>query len=132
MADINYRMKSKHAAIEYERYFCQSSHQWRYRTGRKGNVTREEMESRVLPQAQHIIGKFGGVINLMMAVQACYPEKKDHWTRTAIYRWLYPVEVGGLGGSVPRGAEKKLLKAARYAGILLTLEDFAIRDYKIR
>lgn len=75
-----------------------------------------------LSQAYRIIHKFGGVKKLSAAL--AYIDKPRHWS--TIYKWMYPKKVGGGGGTgglIPTAAWPDVLKAAKYDGVLITIED---------
>lgn len=88
--------------------------------GMRGRKTEEQRRALVYPQAENIIKKFGGARELAKVLKDM---GGDYWNPSSIYRWTYPVEVGGTGGEIPTHAMKTVIKAARYAGILITLED---------
>jgi hypothetical protein len=89
-----------------------------------GPRTPEEKMSYIYPQAEGIIRKFGGAGKLAKVLIAMNPEDPNfHWNRSSILRWTYPKAVGGTGGEIPTQALKTVVKAARFAGIVLTLED---------
>jgi hypothetical protein len=95
-----------------------------FRDGKDGPRSAEERLKLIYPQAEGIIKKFGGAGELSRIIKAICPDPKDHWNRSSIYRWTYPVESGGTGGEIPARAMKTIIKAARYAGIVLTPKDF--------
>lgn len=66
----------------------------------------------MLNNAKKIIQLFGGINPLATAIG------KDP---TTIYRWTYPKEKGGTGGTIPASSMKKVLLAAKQQG--LSLED---------
>jgi len=74
------------------------------------------------PQAVQVIFKFGNARKLADAIKECCPES-EHYNPATIYRWTYPKEAGGTGGVIPAPALKTVIKAARYAGVMLTPED---------
>jgi hypothetical protein len=43
---------------------------------------------------------------------------------STVYRWTYPLERGGTGGTVPAGRHQRLLSGARLRGIDLRPEHF--------
>jgi hypothetical protein len=98
--------------------------------GQAGPRSMEEKRRYTYPQAEGIIKKFGGAGELARIIQAINPDPQDHWHRSSIYRWTYPVEAGGTGGEIPARAIKTILKAARYAGIVLTADDFYPNIFK--
>ncbi|MDP3939778.1 MAG: hypothetical protein Q8R92_16800 [Deltaproteobacteria bacterium] len=73
-------------------------------------------------QAERIIAKFGGVRNLMRALQRLDPGK--HRDPVSIYRWTYSRERGGTGGLIPTAAIPDVMEAARLEGIFLSSDDF--------
>ena len=89
--------------------------------GRPGPRSREAQLLLVHPQAESVINKFGGARELARAIKALSPD--DHYNPSSIYRWMYPKSAGGTGGEIPGPALKLIIKAARFAGILLTPED---------
>lgn len=72
-------------------------------------------------QAEAILARFGGPMNLYRIIKEIEPE--NAWSHTSIYRWKYPRSKGGTGGVIPSSAFKLLWKAARFHGIILTVED---------
>ena len=68
----------------------------------------------VTSQADRVISKFGGAYQTAAAIG---------YRPSTVYRWNYTIERGGSNGSVPTGAMKKLLAAARVHGIFLTGDD---------
>jgi hypothetical protein len=98
--------------------------------GKSGPRSREVKDSLIHPQAETVVHKFGGARELARAIQAAFPDPKDHYNPSSIYRWMYPLSVGGTGGEIPAGALKKVIKAARYAGILLTPEDLFPQKFR--
>ncbi len=91
--------------------------------GKKGNISEAERRSRVETQARNIINKFGTAAELCRALKFANPDPKDHWNESSVYRWTYPREKGGSGGEIPPHALRAVLRAARYSGIVLTLDD---------
>ena len=67
-------------------------------------------------QAERIFDKFGGPRRVAAAT--------GH-DPSCVYRWNYSKENGGTGGIVPIEALRKVCKAARTEGILLTDEDLS-------
>lgn len=65
--------------------------------------------------ASHVITKCGGVEAVM---------KLTGRSRSAIHRWTYPAERGGLDGRVPFRAACELLQAAQEGRCDLAPEDF--------
>ena len=76
--------------------------------------------SKIKPQAQSLISKFGGPRELARTFKACSDDPNDHYSPSTIYRWLYPRENGGTGGEIPLPALKLILRCARLAGVMLT------------
>lgn len=77
----------------------------------------------VYPQAANIIAKFGGASELCRMVNMVLRPDEVPWAPSTIYRWTYPVEAQGTGGEIPTRKIKTVLRAARLAGILITIED---------
>jgi hypothetical protein len=77
----------------------------------------------IRPQAQVIVSKFGGPYELSRTLKACSSDPEDHYTPSAIYRWMYPRSKGGTGGEIPVHALHTLMKIARLAGVMLTTEE---------
>lgn len=90
------------------------------KTGRRSRAQRRALKFK---QAEVVIAKFGGARELCRVVKDMCPDPKDHWNPSSIYRWTYPVEFGGTDGEIPINAIKTIIRAARYAGILLKMED---------
>lgn len=92
-----------------------------------GALSAEEIQALKDSHAQRLIEKFGGIKELSKALNDAANLEgltKRRWSTNAIYRWVYPVEKGGLGGVVPHQALRLLGKAARLHGIYLTEKDF--------
>lgn len=87
---------------------------------RPGRRPKEIRDALIVPQAQTIIEKFGGVPNLVRALNAVRPQG---YNPSSVYRWNYPVNKKGTGGEIPTRALKDVVRAARMEGILLTSED---------
>lgn len=68
-----------------------------------------------LEPAKTILCKLGGA-----AIAADVTGK--HISR--VYRWMYPIERGGAGGSIPQRHIPKLLAYARQNNIALSADDF--------
>lgn len=96
--------------------------------GKPGPRTREAQQLLLHPQAETVINKFGGARELARAIKELFPE--DCYNPSSIYRWMYPVSAGGTGGEIPAPALKKVIKAARYMGILLTPEDLYPQKFR--
>lgn len=76
-------------------------------------------------QAERIIAKFGGVPALCEALAVTGHPRN----RSTIYKWLYRKSKsghGGTGGIIPLDAMAAVLEAAKYAGIELTDDDWAL------
>lgn len=69
-------------------------------------------------QASRIIAKFGGVRDLMRALEAVGRPRNA----ASIYKWTYPYP-RGTGGLIPLAAWSDIITAARHEGILLGPED---------
>ena len=65
--------------------------------------------------AGRIIEKCGGVSRTAELVG-----RSKSW----VYRWTYPKDKGGTGGSVPRSAQEALLDAARKGKVQISPADF--------
>jgi hypothetical protein len=75
-------------------------------------------------QAGRIISLFGTAYALCRAVNRILPEGEKKWHPSTVYRWAYPKEVNrGTGGEIPTRKIKTVLRAARYEGILITIDD---------
>jgi hypothetical protein len=81
-------------------------------------------EEIIVTQAERIIERFGGVRNLIDALENI-GIKRD---LTNIYRWTYSKEKGGTGGLVPTTALIDVIAAARKEGVFLTQEDLDPRS----
>ena len=90
---------------------------------RAGTRTAKEERDLIRPQAQSIILKFGGARELARTLRECSDDPKDHFTPSAIYRWMYPRSAGGRGGEIPLPALQVILRCARLAGVMLTTDD---------
>lgn len=116
------RLKTKYGSPQLETR--QTGAVIQYKGAGPGAPSLEEMRARVNPQAETVIRKFGNARELARVLKAAFPdEPRFHYDYSAIYRWMYPVEVGGTGGEIPTAALKAVLRAARFAGILLTPKD---------
>lgn len=91
--------------------------------GTRGHMSLEERRALLYPQAESIINKFGGARNLARTLKECSDNPEDHYNPSTIYRWMYPVEMGGTGGEIPVHALKTILRCARLAGIMLSTKD---------
>lgn len=72
-------------------------------------------------QAQRIIEKCGGGdagrgVAIVAEITGIH--------RSRIWRWTYPKERGGTGGTIPSNHQQEILVRARERGIDLTPEDF--------
>lgn len=65
--------------------------------------------------SERIIEKCGGVKETARLVGN---------TPSMVYRWTYSKEKGGTGGTVPRAAQEKLLKAAKDGKVDIDPSDF--------
>lgn len=92
-----------------------------FKIPRKKKETRyvRRVEKSVKSQAERIIDKFGGVKNLLYALERIGRPK--HPSR--LYRWTYPKERNGTSGVIPPEALADIISAARIDGIYLTPED---------
>lgn len=80
-----------------------------------------EHETTVVSQAERIIRKFGNPRDLARALEAVGHSINP----SSVYRWVYDKSTpSGTGGTIPTRLWPKIIEAARYAGILLTDEDF--------
>lgn len=96
-----------------------------YKVGATDKI-RSDAERRALvyPQADNIIDLFGGVPELLEAVNAILPPDEKKWARSTIYKWTYPKDQHhGTGGEIPVRKIKTILLAARHAGVLITIDD---------
>lgn len=91
-----------------------------YRGQKAGPKSVAEKRALIYPQAENVIRKFGGARELARVLKDM---GGDYWNPSTIYRWTYPIDAGGTGGEIPTRAIKTIVRAARYAGIMLTLED---------
>ena len=91
--------------------------------GGDGPRTPAQNHALIRPQAQSIIMKFGGARELARTLRECSDDPRDHFTPSAIYRWMYPREAGGRGGEIPLPALQTILRCARIAGVMLSPED---------
>ena len=97
------------------------------KAGRKF-VSDDELQLLDSGQAARVIAKFGGVPLLVAALANIgHP-----YSKTSIYRWLYPRgKNGGTGGIIPHTALLEVLEAARIEGIIITSEDLDPRRYPV-
>lgn len=79
----------------------------------------DKNELKIDTQASRIIAKFGGARRLA-SILASIGKPRDP---SSIYKWAYPKEKDGTGGLIPTSAWPDIISAARYDGVVLTLED---------
>lgn len=79
-------------------------------------------------QAERILLKFGGARRLAIVLKTM-GRPRDPAT---IYKWTYPRERGGTGGIVPTKVWTDIIDAARFDGIVLTMDDMDPRPKMIR
>lgn len=91
---------------------------------RQGMISDADLERSKQTQAQRVIHKFGGARALCRALNEVCGEDKRYYNPSSIYRWTYPRDKGGTGGTIPTRAMVYIFKAARLYGLLLTEEDF--------
>lgn len=77
-------------------------------------------------QARRLFDKFGGARQLAQALQNAGPEYARN--TTSVYRWDHPRTLRGSGGLIPTQAWPAIEKAARYAGVILTSDDYNQRS----
>lgn len=65
--------------------------------------------------AETVIAKCGGVARTAEITQR---------TQSAVYRWTYPKDRGGTGGTVPVDAQQLIMAAARAGVVDISAEDF--------
>lgn len=75
----------------------------------------------VSPQAQRIIGKFGGARALAEHITVATGHKISTPT---IYRWTYSKARGGTGGFIPNDWRRSITEIADLIGVDLTPEDW--------
>lgn len=68
----------------------------------------------VTTQADRVIAKFGSACKLAKLLKVC---------DSTVYRWTYPAANGGTDGMIPVKALRKVLAAAKRAGIVITAQD---------
>lgn len=95
----------------------------RVKGGGSGPKTAAAKMALLKPQAQFIIDKFGGARELARVLKEFSDNPEHHFAPSTIYRWMYPKDVGGQGGEIPARHIKLIIRAARFAGILLTDKD---------
>jgi len=96
----------------------------RYKGVGLGRFDDAKRRALVYPQADNIIDKFGGAYQLCRAVNYILPEGEKPWAPSTVYRWTYPKGFHyGTGGEIPVRKLKTILKAARYDGVVIVLED---------
>ncbi len=110
--------KAKYRHEVPETYYS-SSDGIRYKGTGPGRKTAAEKLSYIKPQAQNIIDKFGGARELARVLVAMSDDPNHHFSPSTIYRWMHPQSVGGSGGEIPSRHIKLILRAARFAGILI-------------
>lgn len=71
----------------------------------------------LMEPAKAIIEKAGGVETVAVITGR-------HISR--VYRWMYPKERGGTGGSIPHAEALKLIAHAKAEGLSLTAADFLV------
>lgn len=77
--------------------------------------------------AAKVILRFGGARRLCEAIRAV-DSRYSGLAPSTVYRWAYPRRVrGGQGGCIPPKMHGVVLKAARYAGVLLKPTDLFSR-----
>lgn len=77
-------------------------------------------EDQLSTQARRVIDKFGSCAKLCAALKQIGRGRDI----SSIYRWTAPYHLGGTDGIIPTSAWPDVLAAARYAGIVITPEDF--------
>jgi hypothetical protein len=77
--------------------------------------------TQVSPQAQRIIGKFGGAASMAEHIRNATGHKISTPT---IYRWTYSKARGGTGGFIPNDWRASITDIADLIGIELTPEDW--------
>lgn len=77
-------------------------------------------------QAGRVLLKFGGARRLAFVLKQL-GRPRDPAT---IYKWTYPQEKGGTGGTIPNHALDDVIAAARLAGVFLTADDLDPRVRK--
>jgi hypothetical protein len=65
--------------------------------------------------AERVIEKCGGVAKTAELIN-----KSPSW----VYRWTYPKDKGGTGGTVPQSSQHELLKLAKEGKVTITPADF--------
>lgn len=96
---------------------------------RPNRIYSTEYEKRTLNQANRIIMKFGGAINLakMLTDIGCPINP------SSIYRWGYPKgKNSGTGGVIPGYMWEYLEKVARLWGMIITSEDLDPRPIEVK
>lgn len=90
----------------------------------KRDLTSKYYKDMVYPQAHNIVAKFGTPYVLCNVVNQLLPEGQPKWAPSTVYRWMYPKGVNfGTGGEIPVRKIKMILKAARYFGVIITMQD---------
>lgn len=80
--------------------------------------TPKHLKQEPATQAEHVIARFGGPIELAAAIG---------YTAAAVYKWTYPRHKGGCHGLIPTRALDRILTTARLFGVLLTANDLKPR-----
>lgn len=70
-------------------------------------------------QAQRVIDRFGGPVQLAKALAAIGSPRHA----SNVTRWTYSRKRGGTGGLIPGSAMPLVIQAARYHGVFLTPQD---------
>ncbi|TXG77606.1 hypothetical protein E6Q11_02435 [Candidatus Dojkabacteria bacterium] len=81
-----------------------------------------------ITQAERIIRKFGGAQRLAKLLELT----GEPISAPTIYRWTYPRRDGGTNGLIPPDSLIKVLKAARFDGLLLTSQDLDPRPSVVK
>ena len=76
--------------------------------------TIEKPSARQRTQAEVVIEKFGG---------ACKLAKLLGVADSTVFRWNYPRSQGGTDGIIPGKSLRKVLAAAKLAGVVITSQD---------
>lgn len=83
-----------------------------------------------MKMAANIINKFGGIIPLSKALAQLHEisgdDKDKQYIRAprTIRHWYVPKRFKGMDGMIPHQLWPAILRAARYQGIVLTIQDF--------
>lgn len=73
-----------------------------------------------MSQAERVVKKFGGAVALAKCLELIGHPKSV----STIYRWMYPVENQGTGGTIPPHAWEGIMAAAEVEGVILVASDF--------